>query len=75
MSTDEPFFGGFTFAMEGNNEIRIDTDSPTHNGPYTKEDRATYDYLGSEDSFGQSWGWNYFKGLRIGTLYYKTIKI
>jgi len=43
--TDEPFFKGFMFVMEGNNEIRIDD-----------EDDPRADYLGTEDSFGFSWG-------------------
>jgi len=43
--TDEPFFKEFHFVMEGNNEIRIDGE---------KDPRA--DYLGTEDSFGFSWG-------------------
>ena len=43
--TDEPFFKGFHFVMEGNNEIRIDGE---------EDPRA--DYLGTEDSFGFSWG-------------------
>ena len=75
MSTDEPFFGGFTFMMEGNNEVRIDTEEPIHDGPYKKDNRAAYDYLGSEDSFGFSWGWNHYAGLRMGTPYYKTINL
>lgn len=43
--TDEPLFNGFSFVMEGNNEVRIDG---------SKEPVA--DYLGTEDSFGFSWG-------------------
>jgi hypothetical protein len=43
--TDEPFFNGFHFVMEGNNEMRIDGE---------EDPRA--DYLGTEDSFGFSWG-------------------
>ena len=43
--TDDPFFENFHFVMEGNNEVRIDGDS---------QSRA--DYLGTEDSFGFSWG-------------------
>lgn len=43
--TDDPFFRGFHFVMEGNNEIRIDGE---------EDPRA--DYLGTEDSFGFSWG-------------------
>ncbi len=43
--TDEPFFKDFRFVMEGNNEICIDG-----------EDEPRADYLGTEDSFGFSWG-------------------
>ena len=43
--TDEPLFNGFHFVMEGNNEVRIDGEA---------QPRA--DYLGTEDSFGFSWG-------------------
>ena len=43
--TDEPLFGGFSFVVEGNNEIWIDG-----------EDAPRADYLGTEDSFGFSWG-------------------
>jgi len=43
--TDEPLFKGFAFVMEGNNEVRID-------GSHT----PSADYLGTEDSFGFSWG-------------------
>jgi len=75
ISTDEPLFGGFHFIMEGNNEIRIDTNKPDHDGPYKRGETATYDYLGSEDFFGFSWGWNYYNGLRMGTPYYKTINL
>ncbi|MBD3182196.1 DUF2961 domain-containing protein [Candidatus Poribacteria bacterium] len=54
--TDEPFFRGFHFVMEGNNEVRIDGD---------EEPRA--DYLGTEDSFGFSWGFQKtFMGLHNG---------
>ena len=42
--TDDPAFRGFTYVMEGNNEIAIDG-----------RERAL-DYLGSEDSFTFSWG-------------------
>lgn len=45
--TDEPLFGSFHFVMEGNNEVRIDED-----------EKPTIDYLGTEDSFGFSWGFN-----------------
>jgi len=50
--TDEPFFKGFHFVMEGNNEIRID-----------EELFPKADYLGTEDSFGFSWG---FRQIFIG---------
>jgi hypothetical protein len=43
--TDEPLFDGFVFIMEGNNEVRIDG-----------EETPRADYLGTEDSFGFSWG-------------------
>ena len=43
--TDEPFFKDFHFVMEGNNEVRIDG-----------EEVPRADYLGTEDSFGFSWG-------------------
>lgn len=53
--TDEPLFHGMTFVMEGNNEIDIDG-----------EERRI-DYLGTEDSFGFSWGFQrHFSGLRQG---------
>lgn len=54
--TDEPLFDGFTFVMEGNNEVRIDG-----------EPAPRADYLGTEDSFGFSWGFRQpFVGLRNG---------
>jgi len=54
--TDESLFRNFFFIMEGNNEIRIDGE--TH---------PSIDYLGSEDSFGFSWGFSgTFAGLRNG---------
>jgi hypothetical protein len=43
--TDEPFFNNFHFVMEANNEVYVDG-----------EDRQRLDYLGSEDSFSFSWG-------------------
>ena len=49
--TDEPWFRGFNCIMEGNNEIDIDG-----------RDRLV-DYLGTEDSFTFSWG---FQGLFAG---------
>jgi len=44
VATDEPLFKNFHFVMEGNNEVDIDG----------RERRL--DYLGSEDSFTFSWG-------------------
>jgi hypothetical protein len=53
--TDEPLFRGFQFVMEGNNEVDID-------GQPRK-----MDYLGTEDSFTFSWGFQRtFAGLRAG---------
>jgi len=53
--TDDPAFNGFIYVMEGNNEIDIDG-----------QERA-FDYLGSEDSFGFSWGFGRtFAGQRAG---------
>lgn len=54
--TDESFFRDFHFVMEGNNEVRIDGEDPP---------RA--DYLGTEDSFGFSWGFRQpFTGIYNG---------
>ena len=53
--TEEPFFRGFNVVMEGNNEVDID-------GQPRK-----LDYLGTEDSFTFSWGFQRpFAGLRAG---------
>jgi len=55
IATDDPAFKGFAYVMEGNNEVDIDG-----------RDRAL-DYLGTEDSFGFSWGFiRPFIGLRAG---------
>jgi hypothetical protein len=55
VATDEPRFKKFTFVMEGNNEVDID-------GQERK-----LDYLGSEDSFTFSWGFqNTFAGCHAG---------
>ncbi|MBN1776485.1 MAG: DUF2961 domain-containing protein [Clostridiales bacterium] len=43
--TAEPYFRDFHFIMEGNNEFRIDGEA-----------EPSVDYLGTEDSFGFSWG-------------------
>jgi hypothetical protein len=62
--TDEPFFDKFHFVMEGNNEIRIDGDQ-----------RPTIDYLGTEDSFGFSWGFrDVYSGPYGGMNYIQTSK-
>ncbi len=54
--TDEPIFKGFNFVMEGNNEVRIDGN-----------EKPIADYLGTEDSFGFSWGFQRpFSGLYNG---------
>jgi len=56
VSTDEPYFRDFHFVMEANNEFRLDGESAP---------RA--DYLGTEDSFGFSWGFRQpFIGLYNG---------
>lgn len=53
--TDEPIFGNFACVVEGNNEVDIDG-----------RERAL-DYLGTEDSFTFSWGFQRtFAGLRTG---------
>jgi hypothetical protein len=55
VNTKEPAFKEFLYVMEGNNEVDIDG---------RKRD---IDYLGSEDSFTFSWGFqNTFAGLRAG---------
>ena len=54
--TAEPYFKDFHFIMEGNNEFRI-------NG----EAEPSIDYLGTEDSFGFSWGFRHlFNGAYNG---------
>jgi hypothetical protein len=59
--TDEPLFRGYNFVMEGNNEIRIDG-----------EEKPRIDYLGTEDSFGFSWGFQEeFSGLYNGMNFIK----
>jgi len=53
--TEEPLFRGFAFVMEGNNEVDIDGQA------------RKLDYLGTEDSFTFSWGFQQpFAGLRAG---------
>jgi len=56
ITTDEPYFRGMHFVMEGNVGVRVDGSlSPVA------------DYLGSEDSFGFSWGFQApFAGLHNG---------
>ncbi|HPJ02356.1 MAG TPA: DUF2961 domain-containing protein [Candidatus Limiplasma sp.] len=54
--TAEPYFQDFHFIMEGNNEFRIDGEA-----------EPSIDYLGTEDSFGFSWGFrNIVCGLYCG---------
>ena len=61
VTTDEPLFKNFHFVMEGNNEVDIDG----------QERRL--DYLGSEDSFTFSWGFQTtFAGCRAGMPLVKT---
>ena len=61
VTTDEPLFNTFHFVMEGNNEVDIDG----------QERRL--DYLGSEDSFTFSWGFQSpFAGCRAGMPLVKT---
>ncbi len=61
VATDEPLFENFGVVMEGNNEIDIDG-----------VERAV-DYLGTEDSFTFSWGFQQpFVGLRAGMPYLTT---
>lgn len=56
INTDEPYFNDFHFVMEGNNEYRIDN-----------QPDPVADYLGTEDSFGFSWGFrSEFHGLYNG---------
>ena len=53
--TDEPLFRGFHVVMEGNNEVDVDGRE------------RELDYLGTEDSFGFSWGFQgTFSGVRKG---------
>ncbi|MGD9128045.1 MAG: DUF2961 domain-containing protein [Planctomycetia bacterium] len=61
--TDEPLFRKYHFVMEANNEINIDG-----------KERAI-DYLGTEDSFTFSWGFqNQFAGQRAGMPYVNVAK-
>ncbi|MBI5384980.1 MAG: DUF2961 domain-containing protein [Verrucomicrobia bacterium] len=46
IASDQPRYAGFNFIMEGNNEVDVDGR------------RRAFDYLGSEDSFTFSWGFN-----------------
>lgn len=56
ITTDAPLFRDMTFVMEGNVEVRADGG-----------EAPVADYLGSEDSFGFSWGFQKpFAGLRNG---------
>jgi hypothetical protein len=59
--TDEPLFKAFQYVMEGNNEVDID-------GVLRR-----MDYLGTEDSFTFSWGFQRtFAGLRAGMPFVET---
>lgn len=59
--TDESLFENFGFVMEANNQVFVDGSS----GPVA-------DYLGSEDSFGFSWGWpERFAGMWNGITHVK----
>jgi len=59
ITTDEPFFQSMHFVMEGNVEMRLDGAS-----------NPVADYLGSEDSFGFSWGFQSpFAGVHNGLTY------
>ncbi|MBN2211436.1 MAG: DUF2961 domain-containing protein [Sedimentisphaerales bacterium] len=61
VATDEPMFEHFNFVMEGNNEVDIDGRE------------RQLDYLGSEDSFTFSWGFQRrFAGYRAGMPFLKT---
>ena len=61
--TDEPRFRDFNTVMEGNNEIDIDGEA------------RRIDYLGTEDSFTFSWGFNAkFAGLHAGMPYIEKTK-
>ena len=63
--TNEPIFKDFFFVVEGNCEYRIDD-----------ETQPSIDYLGTEDSFGFSWGFqDTFCGLRSGINYLQTKKL
>lgn len=56
IATAVPHFGSFVFVMEGNNEVRIDGSAD-----------PSIDYLGTEDAFGFSWGFqDRFIGQRNG---------
>ncbi len=60
VASDAARFRGFHFIMEGNNEVDIDGR------------RRCFDYLGSEDSFTFSWGFNkLFTSPRVGMNYLK----
>jgi len=55
INTDDKYFRDFNTVMEGNNEVDIDGQ------------KSKVDYLGTEDSFTFSWGFNNtFAGLRAG---------
>jgi hypothetical protein len=58
IATDEPQYTDFNFVMEGNHEVDVDGRA------------RALEYLGSEDSFTFSWGWQRrFIGQRAGISY------
>lgn len=62
LSTAQPFFKDFFFIMEANNEFYIDGSK-----------RPVVDYLGTEDSYGFSWGFRKtFAGLFCGINHLRT---
>lgn len=65
ISTSDPIFKDFFFIMEGNVEHRIDG-----------EELPSIDYLGTEDSFGFSWGFRQvYCGMRSGINYLQTSQL
>jgi Protein of unknown function (DUF2961) len=59
VTTDDPHFARMFYVMEGNNEIRLDGAA-----------EPTFNYLGTEDAFGFSWGFQQpFAGVYNGIPY------
>ena len=76
ISTNERIFSGFTYIMEGNTEIRIDTnDASIHQGLYKMGEGPDYDYLGTECFFGCAWGWSKYIGNKLGCTYYESLDL